>query len=104
MAPKPKRGRSERRSAERALRKEVNVRQRLVASAPGGAADRPLTVSSVAVVDGRARSEPCVHCGGELDLRSHQAQGPTLRLVTLICRLCHAPRSIWFRIESTLAN
>jgi hypothetical protein len=86
------------------LRKEVNVRQRLTAAAPGGAADRPLVVSSAAVVDGRARSEPCIQCGGELDLRNHSAEGATLRLVTLVCRLCHTPRSIWFRIESTLAN
>ncbi|HEY0714368.1 MAG TPA: hypothetical protein VGF45_16920, partial [Polyangia bacterium] len=64
----------------------------------------PLVVSSAAVIDGRARAEPCVQCGGELDLRNHSAESASLRRTDLICRLCHAPRSIWFRIEPMLAN
>ena len=104
MAGKPKRERNDRRAAERTLRKEVNVRQRLISAAPGGGADRPLVVSSASIVEGSARSEPCAHCGGELDLRSHAAEGPTLRVVTLVCRLCHAPRALWFRIEPVRAN
>ena len=80
------------------------MRQRLVEAAPGGAADRPLVVNTPAIIDGRARSEPCVHCGGELDLRSHAAEGPVLRVAKLVCRLCHAPRAIWFRIEAVQAN
>jgi hypothetical protein len=104
LPPRPKRPRSERRQAERALRKDIGARQRLAAAGPGGAADRPLVVSSASVIEGRARSVPCIQCGGELDLRQHGAEGATLRLVKLVCRLCHAPRELWFRIEPPAAN
>ncbi len=89
---------------ERALRKEVGVRERLAAAAPGGAADRPLVVASASVIEGRARSVPCIQCGGELDLRQHRAGSGALRVVALVCRLCHAPREIWFKIEPAAAN
>jgi hypothetical protein len=101
---KNKRPRTERRQAERALRKDVGARQKLVVAGPGGARDRPLVVSSASVIDGRARSIPCIQCGGQLDLLQHTAESSALRLVKLICRLCHAPREIWFRIEAPQAN
>ena len=104
MAPKAKRARTERRQADRSLRKEVTVRQRLTAAAPGGAPDRPLVVSSASVIDGRARSLPCAQCGGELELRHHAAAGAHSRVVKLVCRLCHTARQVWFRIEPALAN
>jgi hypothetical protein len=101
---KNKRPRSERRQAERALRKDMGARQRLIVAGPGGARDRPLVVVSASVIDGQARSVPCIQCGGQLDLLHHGAEGSSLRLVKLICRLCHAPREIWFRIEVPQAN
>ena len=104
MSGRPKRARTDRRVAERALRKEIKERQQLVAAAPGGAADRPLPVTSASVIDGQARSLRCVQCGGELDLHSHAAPSATLRRVKLVCRLCHTPREAWFRIEPALAN
>ena len=104
LPPKPKRPRTERREAARALRKDIGARQRLVAAGPGGAADRPLLVASASVIEGRARSVPCIQCGGELDLRQHSAEDATLRLVKLVCRLCHAPRELWFKIEPPAAN
>jgi hypothetical protein len=103
VPPKKKRPRSQRRDTERALRKEVGVRQRLVAAGPGGAPDRPLVVASASVIEGQARSIPCIQCGGQLDLQQHAAAAG-LRQVKLICRLCHAPREIWFRIEAAAAN
>jgi hypothetical protein len=104
VPPRPKRPRTERRQAERALRKDVGARQRLAASGPGGAADRPLVVASASVIEGRARSIPCIQCGGELELRQHRAEAAGLRRVELVCRLCHAPRDLWFRIEAPTAN
>ena len=102
-----KRSRTDRRAAERALRKEVVERQRLAAAAPGGARDRPIVVATVAVIEPMARSTPCVQCGGELELREHAApadgQG-RLRLIKLVCRLCHTPRELWFAIEPLRAN
>jgi hypothetical protein len=104
---KPKRSRTERRAAERALRKAVVDRERLAAMAPGGARDRPIVVTAVSVIESMARSTPCVQCGGELELKDHAApadgQG-RLRLLRLVCRLCHAPRELWFAIESPQVN
>jgi hypothetical protein len=104
---KPKRSRTERRETERALRKEVVARERLSASAPGGAADRPMIVVTASVIESIARSTPCVQCGGELELRDHAAPAETggkLRRVRLTCRLCHAPRELWFKVEAPLPS
>lgn len=102
-----KRPRTERRAEERAQRKLVRERERLAAAAPGGAPDRPIAVSSASVIEGHARSTPCAQCGGELDLRDHAAEihgGRALRVTRMICRTCHAPRALWFRIEATLPS
>lgn len=107
MTKKPERARAARREKERELRKSVRALERLAAHAEGGAPDRPIPVSSAAVVEVRARSTPCVQCGGELDLRRHDAlvhgEG-LLRVVELICRLCHAPRRLYFKVAPTLAS
>jgi hypothetical protein len=104
---RPKRSRTERREAERVLRKEVVVREKLAATAPGGARDRPLVVVSASVIESMARSTPCVQCGGELSLQDHAApadgQG-RLRVCRMICRLCHAPRELWFTVETPLPS
>jgi hypothetical protein len=104
---KPKRSRTERRETERALRKEVVARERLAAAAPGGARDRPIVVGSASVIESIARSTPCVQCGGELSLQDHAAppdgQG-RLRVTRMVCRLCHAPRELWFTIEKPLPS
>jgi hypothetical protein len=104
---KPKRSRTERRETERALRKEVVARERLAAAAPGGARDRPIVVGSASVIESIARSTPCVQCGGELSLQDHAApaefQGK-LRRCRLICRRCHAPRELWFSVETPLPS
>ena len=102
-----KRSRTQRRETERALRKEVVARERLAAAAPGGARDRPIAVVSASLVESIARSTPCIQCGGELDLRDHAAPpdgSGRLRLARLVCRLCHAPREIWFSIETPLPS
>ena len=104
---KPKRPRTERRQAERALRKTVVDRERLAAAAPGGARDRAIPVPSASVIEPRALATRCVQCAGELELRQHAAPpdgGGTLRLVRLVCRLCHTPREIWFTIERPLPS
>jgi hypothetical protein len=104
---KAKRSRTERREAERALRKEVVVRERLAAAAPGGARDRPIVVVSASVIESIARSTPCIQCGGELSLEDHAApvefQG-RLRVCRMTCRRCHAPRELWFTIEAPLLS
>jgi hypothetical protein len=98
------RKRTERRAVERALRKGVVKRERLSTAAPGGAPERALVVTSAAVIESQARATPCPQCGGELELQAHQAEADHLRVVRLQCRLCHAPRALWFRIEARLPS
>jgi hypothetical protein len=101
------RERRARRQRERDLRKSVRQLERVATGAPGGAATHPLNVASAAVIDGRARSVPCVQCGGELepgdDRASSTARG-VLRELEMTCRRCHAPRRLWFLIASSAAN
>ena len=107
MSADRKRPRTARREAERALRKDVIARQKLARAAPGGAAEHPLTVSSASVIEPQARSTPCIQCGGELQLQDHRAGGDArgeLRVVRLVCRLCHAPRELWFRLQPALPS
>lgn len=101
-----KRPRTERRAHERTLRKEVRGREKLATAVAGGRAETPIVVTSSAQVEIRARATVCPQCGGTLDLLSHGATpgDPDLRTAKMICRTCHTPRTLWFRIELPLAN
>ena len=70
---------------------------------PGGSVSQALVVSTPAVIEPRASALPCLVCDRPLQLRDHAAvpgSGGTLRLVHLSCRVCHAPRQVWFRLEA----
>jgi len=95
-----KRPRTQRRADERATRKLVHDRERLWALSPGGSAARPITVVSAAVIDARVAALRCPQCEGEYAQRDHEAAGGGERVVTVRCKLCHAPRQIWFRLGS----
>jgi hypothetical protein len=100
---RPPRSRRARREQDRALRKEVRRVEELAARLPGGTPERPIDVGAASVVEVKARATPCPQCGGELQLESDRAE-PTprglLRALGLACRVCHAPRTIWFRVAS----
>ena|SRR5215471_5417667 len=101
------RPRKQRRERERAQRKAVRAVQRVAASVPGGAPTNPITVDSAAVVETRARRTPCLQCGGDLDLRGDRAASTArgvLRELDVVCRRCHAPRTLWFLIAPRAAN
>jgi len=98
-----KRPRTERRIVERDLRRAVRVRERIADLERGGSADYPIEVPSAAVIDGRARSTPCIQCGGDYDLIDHERE-EGLRKVSVKCRQCGAPRTFWFRIVETGPN
>ncbi len=100
---KPPRARTARRALENKARKLVHHLEQLAAEAPGGSEERPLDVSSSAVIEPRARATPCPQCGGELDVLEHEAVRG-LRPVRVKCRLCHTPRTLWFRLVSAEAN
>jgi len=101
------RPRKKRREQERALRKLVRRTEGLAGELPGGSAQRPIDVASASVVEGKARATPCIQCGGDLELRGDRATSTgrgVLREIALVCRLCHAPRTLWFRITPPAVN
>ena len=105
--PRPPRPRRKRREEERALRKLVKRTEEMAGELPGASPDRPLDVTSASVVETKARATPCVHCAGELDLRGDRATSTArgiLRELSLICRRCHAPRTLWYRIRPAGGN
>ncbi|MBA3453111.1 MAG: hypothetical protein H0T42_08460 [Deltaproteobacteria bacterium] len=73
-------------------------RERLAALLPGGSRERPIIVSSAAVIEPRAVRTPCLHCGGEYRIHEHERAASSVRRVDVGCRQCSAPRSIWFRL------
>lgn len=81
--------------------------EELAARLPGAAPDHPIDVASASVVETMARATPCIQCGGELEPRADRATSTArgvLREVALVCRRCHAPRALWFRIPPPRAN
>jgi hypothetical protein len=101
------RARKQRREKERALRKNVRAIERAAVASPGGAPDHPIVVPSASVVEPRARATACVQCGGDLDLGGDRATSTprgVLREIQVVCRRCHAPRSLWFLVAPTGHN
>ncbi|HXU05194.1 MAG TPA: hypothetical protein VN903_29745 [Polyangia bacterium] len=101
------RPRRKRREQARALRKQVRRTEQLAGDLPGGSPDRPIDVASASVVEGKARGTPCIQCGGDLDVRGDRATSTArgvLREIAVVCRLCHAPRTLWFRVVQVAEN
>lgn len=115
---KPRRPRTERRARERAARElvkeherslheQIVERERWASLQPGGSPERPIEVASAAVIDLRARAQPCPLCGATLELLQQTAEkidGRSLRAARMRCRGCHAPRAIWFALTPSLPN
>jgi hypothetical protein len=105
--PRPERARTQARRSARGAEKLGRERVRLFSLSTGGAAARPLLVTSASVVQGRALAEPCPRCGGEHELLEHAAvtvNGVRLREARLRCRTCRSLRSLFFQIEEALPN
>jgi hypothetical protein len=104
---KQDRARKRRREEERAARRTVRETERAATRLPGGDPEWPLEVASASVVEVRARGTACVQCGGTLDLRGERASSTprgVLREMELVCRRCHAPRTLWFRVAPPLPS
>ncbi len=102
-----KRARIERRVDERAAKKLVRDKQRLAGLSPGGSAERPIDVTSAAVIAVRARSIPCPLCAGSLQLDEETAEtfdGHRRRAAHMVCSRCGVKRVLWFTIGSPLGN
>jgi hypothetical protein len=105
--PRPERARTQARRAARETAALGRDRERLFSLSPGGAAERPLVVTSPSVVEGRALAERCPRCDGEHELLEHAAvtvNGVRLREARLRCRACRSARSLFFQIEELLPN
>lgn len=106
MAKKP-RPRTKLRAQARSLQKLERARQRLFELEAGGASDRPVSVTSAAVVEAHAESVPCPRCDGKHEVVEHVAvtvDGVRLREARLRCRQCGSTRSMWFRIRELGPN
>jgi hypothetical protein len=102
VAPRPKRGRTERRERARTHDRLVSDLEQLARLEPGGAPDRPIVIDSPAIVDIRAVAKPCPLCDGSLRLVEHAAEsidGVRLRVATVACTLCGVQRAIYFRLD-----
>jgi hypothetical protein len=74
------------------------LREQLAALETGAAPHYPIVVTSAAVIEGRALTRPCPHCGGENRLVEHTRPWRGIRRVDVECRHCSAPRTLWFRL------
>jgi predicted Zn finger-like uncharacterized protein len=99
-----RRKRSEQREQQRALRKLVRDREKLAALSVGGSEDRPIQVTSAAVVEVRVRHLACPQCEGEYKVQEHRSPASGIRSVDVTCQRCGVPRTLWFRIVSLDAN
>ncbi len=97
----------ERRKRDQGARKLAADRDRLFALSPGGSKASPMRVSSVATIESKAAKVDCPQCAKTLVIDEHsavQVDGQGLRLIRAHCSGCRAPRELWFRIDTPLAN
>jgi hypothetical protein len=101
------RARISRRAQARKRDKLTQELERLAREMPGGAPDRPITVAAAPQVDVIAGQTPCPVCQAALRLVEHAAdtvEGVRLRVARVLCPVCGAKRSLYFRIEDALPH
>jgi predicted Zn finger-like uncharacterized protein len=96
--------RTERRTRERAARHLVRDREKLAVLSVGGAAERPITVSSSAVIEVRIHGMTCPQCEGTYKVEDHRSAGQGVRPVDVRCNRCGTARTLWFRIVEDEPN
>lgn len=93
---------------ERQRLQKLNAeRLALAASEPGGEAERPIEVSSAALVEPIAAGLGCPVCAGWLRLVSHNAvtvNDVSLRQVLTRCAECEGERQVWIRIVAPMEH
>jgi hypothetical protein len=90
-------------SYDHALRRE-QTRELLAGLAPGGSPERPIVVTSSAVIEPRAIALPCPQCNGEHRVLEHTRPRRGNRRVDVQCRHCSSQRTLWFRLVDLEAN
>lgn len=89
------------------MRATVRRIERMAGELPGGTPERAIEVGASSVVELKARAAPCLQCAGQLDIRGDRAGSTArgvVRAIELVCRQCHAPRTLWFRIAAPGPN
>ena len=99
-----RRKRTEQRERARAMRRLVRDREKLAALSVGGSEERPIHVTSAAVVEVRVRHLTCPQCDGEYKVKEHRSPASGIRSVDVTCQICGVSRTLWFRIVSADAN
>jgi hypothetical protein len=59
-------------------------------------------VTTAAAAEGRAREQKCPRCGSDVDLADEAVEfrlGEQLRRFEIVCRRCHARRTIWIGLQ-----
>lgn len=79
-------------------------RELLASLSAGGSRERPMPVTSTAVIEPRVKSWHCPVCAGEYRVLEHEAPAPAIRRVDVMCRHCSAPRSFWFKVVRSELN
>ncbi len=101
------RPRTLRREAQRAGERRKLEADRLWRLQAGGSPELPMEVATASLVEPRARSLTCPHCGVGLRLEEHVVThfaGKLLREARLSCPRCGGHRSAWFRIVHAAPN
>lgn len=96
------RKRTERRTLEREVRKQLEKKDRLAELSPGGSPERSIEVETAALVEPMARSSRCPRCDGAVRLEEHSARtvsGRSLRVARVSCLACGSERELFFAIR-----
>ena len=99
-----KRERTERREREREATKLVRAKEKLAKLERGGTPEHPSEVASSAVIEVRIHGMQCPQCAGRYQIIDHRSAGQGIRPVDVKCKICGAPRTLWFRIVSDEPN
>lgn len=86
-----------------ALLSEIEKKEAIAVTLVGGSPDNPFVVDSSAIIDSRAKRQPCPLCGGRLNFEEQvveRYQGRLLRCTHLACIDCRIKRRFWFEIVS----
>jgi hypothetical protein len=99
-AKRPPRARTAARQVRRFDEKLARDRSKLLDLEAGGRPERPIDVSTPALVEPKARAVRCPRCDEPFDVESHEAHtdAQPLREAVLRCRFCGTTRSLWFRV------
>ncbi len=79
----------------------AQARDRLARLEAGGSPSLPIDVESASQIEVRALSTPCLRCQGPNRLDDHTAEtleGHAVRVVSVHCHHCGAPRVFYFRV------